>query len=158
MRKVGIAVIALLAVTAYDYYKKHYGDESPNYKESSIADKRSPVVDNRHDTLKKIKASAQSQKSGWWMSAEGTVVKNLKDDTKGHQHQKFLLKLSPEITLLVAHNIDLAKRAPIRQGDRIKIRGRYEWNTRGGVLHWTHHDPRGKQKGGWIYYKGHYYK
>lgn len=160
MRKVVIAGVALIAVTAYDYYKKNIGSEShnPPTVSSSTNSSSSPFIDNRQDTLAKIKASAKNQKSGWWMSAEGTVIKNLKDDTKGHRHQKFLLKLSDDITLLVAHNIDLAPKAPIRQGDRIKIRGRYEWNNRGGVLHWTHHDPKGRQKGGWIYHNHRYYK
>jgi len=162
MRKVALAGIALVAVTAYDYYKKNFGSESHNSpvstSSSTASNQRSPFVDNRADILAKIKKSAQNQTSGWWMSAEGTVIKNLKDDTKGHQHQKFLLKLSSDITLLVAHNIDLAPRAPIRQGDRIKIRGRYEWNNRGGVLHWTHHDPKGRKKGGWIYHNNKFYK
>ncbi|HIQ07513.1 MAG TPA: DUF3465 domain-containing protein, partial [Thiotrichaceae bacterium] len=42
--------------------------------------------------------------------------------------------------------------------DRIKIRGRYEWNNRGGVLHWTHHDPKGRKEGGWIYHNNKFYK
>jgi hypothetical protein len=51
---------------------------------------------------------------------------------------------------MVAHNIDLARRIPARAGDTLSLRGRYEWNERGGVIHWTHHDPQGREQGGWI--------
>ena len=46
----------------------------------------------------------------------------------------------------------------VKEGDTIKIKGRYEWNNRGGVLHWTHHDPKGRKESGWIYAGGQYYK
>jgi hypothetical protein len=52
--------------------------------------------------------------------------------------------------VLVAHNIDLAERVPLRQNARLRLRGRYEWNERGGVIHWTHHDPDGLGPGGWV--------
>ena len=53
-------------------------------------------------------------------------------------------------TLLISHNIDLAVRVPVHIGDRVDVRGRYEWNDRGGVIHWTHHAPQGRRPGGWI--------
>ena len=42
----------------------------------------------------------------------GTVIKVLKDDNEGSRHQKFLVKIDnyPNITVLIAHNIDLAPR------------------------------------------------
>ena len=116
------------------------------------------LKDNPQTLIRKIRDANESQKSGWWMETEAQVVKNLKDDTKGSKHQKFLIKLAPDVTLLVSHNIDIAPRAPVREGQRVKIRGRYEWNHRGGVLHWTHHDPKGNKEGGWIYSNGNYYK
>ena len=40
------------------------------------------------------------------VQGSGIVVKVLKDDTKGLKHQKFLLKVSDNITILIAHNLD----------------------------------------------------
>lgn len=89
----------------------------------------------------------------------GTVVKVLPDDTKGSQHQKFILKILSGETILVAHNIDLAPRvAGIAKHDKINFKGEFEWNERGGVVHWTHHDPRGKHVGGWLKHEGKTYE
>lgn len=91
----------------------------------------------------------RDQRSGVWVESSGIVEKLLSDDLKGSPHQRFLLRLDTGQSLLFAHNIDLAPRVPARPGDRIRFRGQYEWNDRGGVLHWTHDDPHGGP-GGWI--------
>ena len=81
----------------------------------------------------------------------GDVVKILADDNQGSRHQKFLVKTAAGQTLLFAHNIDLAKRInDIKVGDTITFRGEYEYNPKGGIVHWTHHDPQGKHYAGWI--------
>ncbi len=36
------------------------------------------------------------------------------------------------------------------QGDRVTVKGEYEWNERGGLIHWTHRDPRSAHEDGWI--------
>jgi len=88
--------------------------------------------------------------SGFMVTVAGKVVKLLSDDRDGSRHQRFLLRIDAGPTLLVAHNIDLAGRVPLDPGDRLLLRGQYEWNDRGGVLHWTHRDPDGDHAGGWI--------
>ncbi|MEM1405066.1 MAG: DUF3465 domain-containing protein [Pseudomonadota bacterium] len=93
------------------------------------------------------------------IEGSGTVVKVLPDDTKGSQHQRFLLETNAGQTLLVAHNIDLAPRIPgLREGDRVRFFGEYEWNDRGGVIHWTHHDPGGRHVDGWLEHRGERYE
>ena len=85
----------------------------------------------------------------------GKVIKVLEDDTKGSRHQRFLVKLPSNLTILIAHNIDLAPRvANLKAGDTIEFNGEYEWNNKGGVIHWTHHDPRKKHKDGWLKHNG----
>ena len=62
------------------------------------------------------------------------------------------------MTVLVAHNLDLAPRVPLTVGDSVELRGEYEWNDRGGVLHWTHRDPGGRHDAGWIRHAGRLYQ
>lgn len=84
----------------------------------------------------------------------GVVSKSLPDDNEGSRHQKFILKVASGRTILIAHNIDLAERVPLREGDTITLRGEYEWTERGGTVHWTHHDPKKWREGGWIEHNG----
>ena len=84
------------------------------------------------------------------VAGSGTVTKLLRDDTQGARHQRFLLDVGG-LSILVAHNIDLARRVePLRKGNVIEFRGEYIWNAKGGILHWTHHDPSGRHAGGYL--------
>ena len=99
------------------------------------------------------------KKSDIFVEGAGVVKKLLADDNKGSRHQKFLVSISPEQTLLFAHNIDLAPRLENLQiGDELTFKGEYVYNPKGGVMHWTHHDPDGNQQGGWIKHNGKTYK
>jgi len=95
--------------------------------------------------------------SGPWVEGRGTVVRVLRDDLRGRQHQRFVLKLASGGTLLVAHNTQLARRVPVEEGEEVAFRGRYEWGARGGIVHWTHRDPRGGS-GGWLEVAGRRYE
>ena len=87
------------------------------------------------------------------------VLKVLHDDEDGSRHQKFLLRLPSSLTVLIAHNIDLAPRIEdLRAGDSVEFNGDYEWNAKGGIVHWTHHDPAGRPVSGWLKRKGRIYQ
>ena len=89
---------------------------------------------------------------------EGIVSKVLSDDTSGSKHQRFILELSNGMTLLVAHNIDLAPRLDgLVEGDTVEFYGEYYYNEQGGGVHWTHKDPGGKHVDGWLLWSGTYY-
>ena len=99
------------------------------------------------------------RKSGIQVEGRGTVIRILPDDNRGSRHQRFILKLYSGPTLLIAHNIDLAPQIfVLREGDVIEFNGEYEWNSKGGVIHWTHHDPNGRHVGGWLKHKGRIYQ
>ena len=96
----------------------------------------------------------KNRQSDLQVLGKGVVIKLLRDDLKGSRHQKFILKLSTGQTLLISHNIDLAPRINrLRTGDTVAFHGEYEWNSKGGVIHWTHHDPGGSHIGGWLKHK-----
>lgn len=91
--------------------------------------------------------------TGNWFEIAGFVKRLLTDDNEGSRHQRFILDIGARRTLLIAHNIDLAQRVPVSLGDRVRVRGMYEWNDLGGLMHWTHHDPYGVETGGYIRYR-----
>lgn len=92
------------------------------------------------------------------VTLSGTVDRTLPDDNDGSRHQRFILRLDSGRTILIAHNIDLAARVPIRENDRVTLRGEYEWSAQGGTIHWTHHDPKQWREGGWIDHAGKRYE
>lgn len=111
---------------------------------------------NNSDVLDQAFANATSNIQ---VEGKGTVSKLLKDDLQGRKHQKFLLKLTSGLTVLIAHNIDLSTRIEnLNVGDEVAFYGEYEWNNKGGVIHWTHHDPRGQHINGWLKHQGKTYQ
>ena len=93
------------------------------------------------------------------VEGHGRVLRLLPDDRDGSPHQRFLLRLDDGSTVLVAHNIDLAPRLDgLAEGDRVEFRGEYVWNPKGGTVHWTHADPRGRHAGGWLRWRGRTYR
>lgn len=96
--------------------------------------------------------------TGSWIEFRGVVVRLLSNDNDGSRHQRFILDVGNSETLLIAHNIDLADRVPVGIGDRVQVRGMYEWNDLGGLVHWTHHDPQGIEDGGYVRYRRREYR
>lgn len=132
-----LGVVAVLALFAWQYFNPEplpKTADAPAYRSEAGA----------------VQSAFAEQRSGVWLETQGTVRRILADDNEDSRHQRFILDVGNGHTVLVAHNIDLAKRVPVRVGDGLLLRGRYEWNERGGVIHWTHHDPQGREAGGWI--------
>ena len=101
----------------------------------------------------------QNRLSDIQVSGSGKVSRILRDDNEGSRHQRFILRLSSGQTLLIAHNIDLAPRInTLQNGDVVQFYGEYEWNPKGGVVHWTHHDPGGRHVDGWLKHDGRKYE
>jgi len=116
-----------------------------------------PVILEQQDEM--IAQAFQNNTSDIFVESFGIVEKILVDDTAPPRHQRFIIRLETGQTLLVAHNIDIAPRIKdLSVGEQLAFRGEYEWNSKGGVIHWTHHDPRYMKPGGWIKYKDRTYK
>jgi hypothetical protein len=106
-----------------------------------------------------LQNAINNRQSDLQVQGEGVVTKILRDDLEGSRHQRFILKLATGQTLLVAHNIDLAPAIKrLKTGDTVEFYGEYEWNSKGGVIHWTHHDPAGRHTGGWLKHAGKTYQ
>ena len=93
------------------------------------------------------------------VDGEGVVIRLLSDDLNGSRHQRFIIELASGQTLLISHNIDLAPRLDaLADGDSVRFSGEYVWNEKGGLIHWTHRDPRGRHTAGWIVHNGKTYQ
>ena len=99
-----------------------------------------------------------TKKSDIQVSGSGVVTKLLPDDNNGSPHQRFLVKINAEQTLLFAHNLDLSSHIPLQVGDEISFSGEYVYNPKGGVVHWTHRDPKSQHMAGWVLAHGKKYQ
>ena len=133
-----LAVFAIVAVSVFQYLEH---------------DSRQGTPTTQPTATEQRKVNPATWSAGQWVTVGGTVRRILPDDNEGSRHQRFILAMSDGRTLLVAHNIDLAERVPLKTGDQLSLHGRYETNDRGGVIHWTHHDPDNRTSGGWIEFR-----
>lgn len=156
VRESGMLKKLLLVVTifsaGYGYFHYQYSPTLNDTQYSTAA----PATNNAEAIISNAFAN---HKSDLQVSGQGIVMRLLPDDSRGSRHQRFIIRLASGQTLLVAHNIDLAPRlSSIREGDLIQFNGEYEWNEKGGVLHWTHRDPHGSHATGWLKFDGQTYQ
>ena len=106
-----------------------------------------------------IGSAFQNRASNVQVEGEGVVTRILADDLDGSRHQRFIVSLASGQTVLIAHNIDIAPRIDgLQTGDSVRFYGEYLWNEKGGMVHWTHHDPEGRHVAGWLKYNGQTYQ
>jgi hypothetical protein len=76
------------------------------------------------------------------------------------EHEGFLLRLDSgcALTLRVETNVDLTGPVPLTRGQHVLVKGEYIYDPRGGLLHWTHRDPRGRHVGGYVEAGGRLYE
>ena len=147
-----ILLVALVILVGYTFYSGQHEPASHSISPTISAQR----ADQSDASITKAFANHESNLQ---VSGQGIVIKLLADDDNGSRHQKFLLKLSTGQSILVAHNIDLAPRInALRKGDAVQFYGEYEWNEKGGVLHWTHKDPNGKHPDGWLQHQNQRYQ
>ncbi len=118
-----------------------------------------PASTTQPDLISSVQDAYTQQRSDVQLEVTGFITTLLPDDNEGTRHQKFIVKTPSGLTVLVAHNMDLAPRIlQLQTGKSITLYGEYEWNQRGGIIHWTHHDPNGRHPDGWIDYQGRRYQ
>lgn len=146
----GCLLIALVVAAAFTQFIPNSGDSASSVASSSHPEER-------------LQRALENQEEDFWIEASGQVIRLLPDDLEGSRHQRIIVALDSGQTLLIAHNIDIAPRLDaVSVGDRLRFRGEYVWNARGGVIHWTHRDPdgggAGDSAGGWLELRGKRYR
>ncbi len=146
-------VLALLGKSRQQRGRSRTTTRSPS---TSPRVKSSPRIASRGQDGGIAKLFAEGR-SDAIVTSSGLVVKILRDDLHDDdgsgQHQQFLVEVPGDVTIKIAHNLKFG-RVPVNEGDTIRFKGEYEWNDRGGCVHWTHHDPKGWHEDGWIEHEG----
>ncbi len=153
MKKLLLPALILITIGLIAHFTSKDGAHSPAAS-SSVKETATAQPGDEE-----IERAFGSRSSGVQVEGMGEVLKVLSDDIQGSRHQRFIVRLKSGRTILIAHNIDLAPRVPsLHTGATVSFRGVYEWNRNGGTVHWTHHDPDGKHRAGWIRYDGRMYR
>lgn len=151
-------LVLIVVVSAWFWVNQSHTPTSDDASDSSSTS-NTAISGNASDSEKLLAFAFASQQSDIQIQGKGKVTAILKDDNKGSRHQRFILTLKNQQTLLVAHNIDLAPRINnLKKGDTLEFFGEYEWNKKGGVIHWTHKDPKNKHISGWLKHRGQLYQ
>jgi len=85
--------------------------------------------------------------------ADGTVTRTLGlQQGRVSPHEGFLMRLDSACSVIVRVevNADFTGAIPIQRGQHVLVKGEYEYYPLGGVIHWTHRDPRGRHAGGYV--------
>jgi hypothetical protein len=108
-----------------------------------------------------IDNSALLEDNAGHVSSEVTVrgaVTRLLPDSNGTDgpHQNFDLDVSGVVVQII-HNLDLARRVPVRTGDIVVVHGQFEPDPGHPVIHYTHHSTD-RHESGYIQLDGQTYQ
>ena len=158
MKRLMFPLLVLAAIAAWQALTPSQAPDAAGRRDSSAAPAASAPADVEVAYATEVEGAFERERSGVMVSAAGSVSRLLSDDREGSRHQRFIVGFPSGRTVLVAHNIDLAPRVrSLEVGDAVRLRGQYEWNEKGGVIHWTHRDPDGSHEAGWIEHDGERY-
>ena len=97
------------------------------------------------------------------VTASGAVARVLgAREGRSGAHLGFLLHLAGSegrgLTVRVEDNLDLTGPIPLSEGEFATVRGEYVYDPRGGLIHYTHRDPRGRHDAGYVQAGGRIYQ
>jgi hypothetical protein len=73
-------------------------------------------------------------------------------------HEQFDVRGDDGARFRVIDNVTVAPRVPVRPDDRVTVQGELVRQHHGlPIVHWTHHDPRGRHQDGFIALNGRVY-
>lgn len=127
----------------------------------SISDSEHPVnpFDKTITPASEIENAFINQLSFFTVTVKGTVTRIIKDCYEGEKNQRFTIQMPNKQTLLIVHNTEIAPPVTgITSGSEIFVHGEYVWDSEGGVVNWTHHDPDGIRENGWILFNEEYFQ
>jgi hypothetical protein len=156
--------IVLAVVLGVAWYLRQQGqtvDAPPAGAEIQAEADASPAETTRQpeEGFDAARQAFERKAGGQMLRTEGRVERILADDNDGSPHQRFIIVTDSGLSLLIAHNIELAPRLDgLAAGDRVSVFGEYEWNDKGGLIHWTHDDPGGNHQAGYIEWHGRRYQ
>lgn len=152
VKRLVLRFIVLILIGICSFYIK-------THQNTFTSEPSSLALDSGVTELVSLKQAFENQQSNIQVKQSGRIAKILRDDNQGARHQRFVVGLSSGQKLLIAHNIDLAPRVEgLKEGAEISFYGEYEWNNKGGVVHWTHRDPNGSHPDGWLLYDNRKYE
>ena len=74
------------------------------------------------------------------------------------EHEQFDVRADDGSPFRVIDNVTIAPRVPAHPGDRVSVQGELVHDRgRPPIVHWTHHDPRGRHPDGFITLGGRIY-
>lgn len=92
----------------------------------------------------------QEGRTGIWVSGHGDVTRPSVIEPGAVPRQRITVRISPELTVTIRHDLSQAPRVPVERGDTISFQGYYEFDASGGNITRTHADESQPGGGGWI--------
>ncbi len=103
---------------------------------------------------------SRANASGVEVIADGSVEQILGTQAgPSGPHEGFLLRLRSgcDLVVRVETNVDFTGPIPLRTGEYVVVKGEYESDPLGGVIHWTHRETSGRHPSGYVEAGGRYY-
>ncbi len=145
---IAIAVTSAFVILALKNKLSHEKpiDSKPQKQEEVMINPNAEIIDA-------IKKSAPLK---YTTVKNAKVIHMLPDDKTGPLHQRWIMEIENGLTITVFHNVDIAERVPVVEGSYITVAGELEYGDRwkDPIMHWTHDDPQGHRKAGYVILNG----